>query len=201
LWLERSVALTEQMLARFYDAHDGAFFESPEGDASIRLRLKDDFDGAEIAGNSVAAEVLARLAELLDRAAWRAKAQATFESYAHRLAAHPAAMPRMLAAMMLEHSSARHVVIAGDPSRDDAHRMIREFDRRFLPGDLLLITTPGARADSLRRWAPFAAALPQQGGRATAYVCVNYACELPTTDPVAFGAQLDRRAAVAHKER
>ena len=201
LWLERCTLLTEQMLTRFYDSHDGAFFESPEGDASIRLRLKDDFDGAEIAGNSVAAEVLARLGELLDRAAWRARAHATFEAYARRLAAHPAAMPRMLAAMMLDRSGGRHVVIAGDPARDDARRMIREFDRRFLPADLLLVTTPGARADSLRRWAPFAAALPQQGGHATAYVCVKYACELPTTDPAAFGAQLDRRAAVAHKER
>jgi hypothetical protein len=78
--------------------------------------------------------------------------------------------------------------------------MIREFDRRFLPADLLLVTTPGTRADSLRRLAPFAAALPELDGHATAYVCVHYACQLPTTDPGAFGAQLDRRAAVARKE-
>jgi uncharacterized protein YyaL (SSP411 family) len=200
VWLERSVTLTEQMMSRFYDEKEGGFFESPAGDASIRLRLKDDFDGAEIAGNSVAAEVLARLAGVLDRAPWRARANATFEAYAHRLATHPAAMPRMLAAMMLDRSEERHVVIAGDPARDDARRMIREFDRRFLPADLLLVTTPGARADSLRRLAPFAAALPELEGHATAYVCVHYACQLPTTDPGAFGAQLDRRAAVARKE-
>ncbi|MGH3056391.1 MAG: hypothetical protein ACRDL7_15560 [Gaiellaceae bacterium] len=201
VWLERSVKLTGEMLTRFYDEHGGAFFESPAGDASIRLRLKDDFDGAEIAGNSVAAEVLERLAVLLDRAPWRARANQTFEAYARRLATHPAAMPRMLAAMLLERSAGRHIVIAGDPAREDARGLIREFDRRFLPGDLLLVTTPGARANALRPWAPFAAELPEQGGRVTAYVCVNYACQLPTTEPGAFGAQLDRRAAVTQKER
>ena len=201
VWLERSVKLTEQMLARFYDPHDGGFFESPADDASIKLRLKDDFDGAELAGNSVAAEVLERLGVLLDRAAWRERAHTTFQGYAHRLATHPAAMPRMLAAMMLENAAGRHVVIAGDPARDDTRALIREFDRRFLPADLLIVTTPGARAQALRSWVPFAATLPEQGGRATAYVCVNYACQLPTTEPGAFGAQLDQRVAVAHKER
>ena len=201
VWLERSVTLTEHMVARFYDERDAGFFESPPGDASIRLRLKDEFDGAEIAGNSVAAEVLQRLGVLLDRAPWRQKAHATFEYYARRLASHPAAMPRMLAAMLLERSSGRHIVIVGDLARDDTRGLIREFDRRFLPADLLLVTAPGQRADALKRWAPFAAELPEQGGRATAYVCVDYACQLPTTEPAAFGAQLDRRAAAAQKER
>jgi len=201
VWLVRSVRLADQMVSRFYDAKGGGFFESPAGDPSVRLRLKDDFDGAEIAGNSVAAEVLARLAELLDRADWRLKAHATFATYARRLATHPAAMPRMLAAMMLERAATRHIVIAGDPARADARALIREFDRRFLPADLLIVTTPGARAELLKAWAPFAAELPEQGGRATAYVCVKYACQLPTTEPGAFGAQLDRRAAVGQKER
>jgi uncharacterized protein YyaL (SSP411 family) len=200
LWLERAAEITRQMVERFYDEHDAGFFETPAGDASIQLRLKDEFDGAEIAGGSVATEVLQTLAVLLDRDDWRERARRSFDDSARRLRNHPSAMPRMLAAMLLEQSMPRHIVIAGDPARADAHAMIREFGRRFLPHDLLLVTTPGARADSLRRLAPFAASLHEKRGHATAYVCVRYACRLPTTDPEVFAAQLDERAvAVARK--
>jgi uncharacterized protein YyaL (SSP411 family) len=200
VWLERASEIARQMVDRFYDAKQGGFFESPGDDPSILLKLKDEFDGAEIAGNSVAVEVLERLGQLLDREDWRARARHTFDDYARRLRGHPAAMPRMLAAMLLERSEARHIVIAGDPSRADARAMIREFGRRFLPNDMLLVTTPGARAASLRKLVPFAAELVEKDGRATAYVCVQYACRLPTTGRETFAAQLDQGVVHARGE-
>ena len=199
LWLERGVQLTSQMIDRFHDPKDGGFFDSPSGDPSIAVRLKDDFDGAELAGNSVAAEVVQRLATLLDRAEWRDLAHRAFDASARRMRGHPAAMPRMLGAMLLERATPRHIVIAGDPSRADTRAMIHEFGRRFLPNDMLIVTTPGPRADALRQLAPFAAALPEKDGRATAYLCVNYACRLPTTDAAVFAAQLDGNAASAER--
>ena len=198
VWLSRSADLATQMLQRFADGADGALFESPAGDASVKVRLKDEFDGAEIAGNSIAAEVLQRLGVLLDREAFRKSAHAAFESYARRLARQPVAMPRMLAAMHLGSAAVRHIVIAGDPAAADTRALLREFDRRFLPNDELIVTTPGARADALRALVPFAATLGELHGRATAYVCVQYACQLPTTDPAVFGAQLDARAGAAN---
>jgi uncharacterized protein YyaL (SSP411 family) len=199
VWLERANQLASQMIDRFHDETDGGFFDSPAGDPSIAIRLKDEFDGAELAGNSVAAEVLQRLATLEDRADWREIARRAFDAAARRMRGHPAAMPRMLAAMLLERSIPRHVVIAGDPASAEARAMIREFGRRFLPNDVLIVTTPGARADALRKLAPFASALPEKQGRATAYLCVNYACQLPVTDPAAFAAQLDAPTAAAER--
>ena len=200
VWLERAAELTRQMVERFDDQKNGGFFETPAGDPSIQVRLKDEFDGAEIAGGSIAAEVLQSLAVLLDREDWRERARLSFDDGARRLRGHPAAMPRMLAAMLLEQSMPRHVVIAGDPAREDARALIREFGRRFLPHDLLLVTTPGARADALRKLAPFAASLPEKNGHATAYVCVRYACRLPTTEPRTFATQLDEPAAARVKK-
>jgi hypothetical protein len=84
----------------------------------------------------------------------------------------------------------RHVVIAGDPAAADTRELVAAFDRRFLPGDLLLLVSPASRP-ALEKLAPFAAALTPRAGRATAYVCVDYACRLPTTDPAAFAARLD----------
>lgn len=200
-WLVRASAVTEAMVARFWDDRDGGCFESPAGDPHLKLRMKDGFDGAEMAGNSIAALVLERLGTLLDRREWREKAGRTFDYYAHRLASGPTAMPQMLVAMELAAAPPRHVVIAGKPDAPETRAMIAEFDRRFLPHDLLLVADVGARHKALGKLAPFVAPLTPRDGRATAYVCVDYACRLPTTDAHALAAQLDERATLTRESR
>jgi hypothetical protein len=192
-WLERATHVTEAMVERFWDAKDGGFFESPAGDARIKVRMKDGFDGAEMAGNSIAALDLQLLGTLLDRRDWQEKARRTFDLFARRLASGSAAMPQMLVAMDLAQATPRHLVIAGKADASDTRAMIAEVDRRFLPHDVVLLADGGAHQKALARLAPFVAPLVPQGGRATAYVCVDLACRLPTTDPRAFAAQLDGR--------
>jgi uncharacterized protein YyaL (SSP411 family) len=71
--------------------------------------------------------------------------------------------------------------------------MVREFDCRYLPYDVLLLAPPGETGRRLAALVPFTAGLAPQAGRATAYVCVNAACRLPTTDPAVLAEQLDGR--------
>ena len=75
--------------------------------------------------------------------------------------------------------------------------MVHEFNRRFLPHDQILLIAPGEGAKHLAKLVPFTASLAPKDGKATAYVCVNYACQLPTTDRAAFAAQLDARSQTA----
>jgi hypothetical protein len=194
-WLERAAAVTEAQVARFWDEDQGGFFESPQGDPSIRVRMKDGFDGAEMAGNSIATLVLVRIGRVLERREWLDKAERAFDYYGRRLGSHPAAMPQLLVAMELAAAPPRHVVIAGRPKADDTQTMLRAFNRRFRPHDELLFVDGGARAKRLAALAPFTAALAARDGRATAFVCVDYACQLPTTDPAAFAAQLEEGSA------
>ena len=161
------------------------------------MRLKDAYDGAEVAGNSIAAWNLQRLGTLLDRADWTRKAARVFEYYGRRLEPYASAMPRMLTAMDLERATPRHVVVAGDPRAADTRAMVRTFEQRFLPDDLLMVVDGGESQKRLARLAPFVAPLARQNGRATAYVCVGYSCRLPTTDLTTFAAELDRAPAVA----
>ena len=195
-WLERAVRVTEAQIERFYDSDHGGFWESPAGDPSVRVRMKDGFDGAEIAGNSIAALNLTVLGRLLDRRDWLAKAEQTLDYYARRLEGGPAAMPQMLVAIDAARSTARHVVIAGDAGAAGTRALAAEFDRRFLPYDLLLLADARTRP-LLAGLAPFAAALEPQGGKPTAYVCVDHACRLPTSDPAVLASQLDPASAAA----
>ena len=195
-WLERAAQVTEAMVAGFYDEKDGGFWESPSGDPYVKLRMKDGFDGAEMAGNSVAALDLIVLGRLLERRDWLEKAERTLDYYARRLAGGPAAMPQMLVAMDAARSTSRHVVIAGRSGDPETRRLVAEFDRRFLPYDLLLLADPAAKA-RLERLVPFAAGLAARDGKPTAFVCVDYACRLPTSDPQVLAAQLEEQPAAS----
>lgn len=74
--------------------------------------------------------------------------------------------------------------------------MLGEFDRRLLPHDVLLLAGSGAARAQLDSLSSFVEPLSRLGGAATAYVCVNRACHLPTTDPRAFAAQVNQRPAL-----
>ncbi|NOT34287.1 MAG: thioredoxin domain-containing protein [Candidatus Eisenbacteria bacterium] len=190
-WLERAVAITERMVARHWDAEHAGFFEAAAGDASIRVRLKEGFDGAEMAGNSVALRVLETLARLTGRTEWSTMARLTAAYFRGRLADGAAAMPQMLVALEELESPPRHVVIAGDPVHADTRALIAEHARRYLPHDRLLVTGSAAAHERLAVVAPFTASLVAREGRATAYVCENFVCQMPIQDPRAFAAQLD----------
>ena len=149
-WLERATSITETMLARFWDDRDGAFFESP-GDANgIAIRMKDGYDGAELAGNSLAAEVLWRLATLLERADWRVWAERVFTYHARRLAGAPQAMPRMLAARERASSAPRHLVIVGPRDREDTRALVRVYESGLRADDDLVVVSDETR-DALAR--------------------------------------------------
>jgi len=190
-WLERAAALTQDLLDRFWDEAAGGFFESPPGDAHLAIRMKDDFDGAELAGNSIAGFVLQSLGGLLDRDAWLPAAKRLFDHYAARLARNPIAMPQMLVAMDLEQSPSRHVVIVGRPDDPDTRALISEYNARLRPRDLLLVVADDATRTRLERVAPWIGPLLVRDGRATAYVCIDRACRLPATDVAAFRTRLE----------
>ena len=89
------------------------------------------------------------------------------------------------------------MVIAGSANDPRTAALVAEYDKRFLPYDVLVVADPGREDHAeLETLVPFAASLPPRDGKPTAYVCVNHACRLPTTDPAAFAAQLEERPAM-----
>jgi hypothetical protein len=190
VWLERAIAMAEALMTTFADDAGGGLFESPAGDPHVAVRLKSDFDGAENSGASIAALVLLSLGRLLDRRDWLERVERLLDLHARRLAHGPTAMPQMLVAMDVAREAPRHVVIAGRRDADDTRALIRAFDAQADPEDLLLLTEPGDAGRRLAALAPFTGGLDSRDGRATAYVCVHYACRLPSHDPTTFAAQL-----------
>jgi hypothetical protein len=180
--LELAIRLTHKQRELFEDRDNGAFFSSTADDASLVLRVKDDYDGAEPCGNSVAACNLLRLAEITGRPEFRESAERLLAAFGSRLATTPMAVPQMLAACEFQLNGPRQIVIAGDRSAPDTQALLRAVHARFLPNRVLLLVDSEETRAALAAGAPAVASMQALDGRAAAYVCRNFACNLPVSE-------------------
>jgi uncharacterized protein len=172
--LETALALTAKMRELFEDSEHGAFFTTAAGDSSLLLRMKDDYDGAEPSGNSIAAMDLLRLANFTDNHELRDAADRTLRALSRRIAAQPPAVPQMLVAFGESLAKQRQVVITGKPKA-----LLQAVNARFLPHSILLVINSAETRAKLSRHLP---SLSGMTGDGQAYVCQDYTCQLPTSD-------------------
>jgi hypothetical protein len=169
--LEFALAVAETMLAKFYDAEQGGFWQSPAGASDLILRVKDDYDGAEPSGNSVATLALLRLAAITDRKDFRQAAEKTLRLFADRMQRIPQAVPHLLCALDFWLEEPRRVVIAGDSTSPAARALLCAAHSVYQPNKVLLSNTGPVE--------PFAKTLPARDGP-VAYLCTGAACQPPT---------------------
>jgi hypothetical protein len=180
--LQLAIRLTEKQMERFEDPGQGAFFSSAADDASLVLRVKEDYDGAEPSANSVAAMNLLRLARFTNRSDFRESAERTLAAFASRLVAAPAALPQMLAACEWLLGEPHEIILVGGHGDADTQALLRTLHSRFVPNRvILLVDSPEARRTLAAR-IPSIEFMEKIDGRASAYVCRNYTCQLPVTD-------------------
>lgn len=192
-WLEWAELLQAKQDELFGDPA-GGYFSSGTHDPNVLLRLKEDHDGAEPSASSVAALNLARLAALTGKNIYRQCAEATVGAFA--AAQNPLrtaqTMPLMLAACDFLAQPPRQIVIAGSRDDDGTKALLRAIHARFAPNTVVLLADRDD-AESRRKLVaqhPYLENATMQDGKATAYLCENGACQLPTTDPAALTRQL-----------
>lgn len=192
-WLQWALALQEKQDELFWDEQDGGYFDAASGDASLLARTHEAYDGAEPAPNSTAAMNLLLLGQITDRNDLRDRARRTLSAFATLLAANPEAVPAIASALDFNLGATRQIVIAGDPSGQDTRELLRLVQQRFLPNKVLLLADGGSGEEQLSRWLPFIGGAHRIQGKATLYLCENYACKLPTSDPGVAEVLLDSK--------
>ncbi len=188
-WLEAALALNAQMLAHFEDEETGGFFTSADDAEELLFRHKEVYDGALPSGNSVAAWNLLRLGRLTGQAELEEHGRRTLTAFGSA-ARMPAAHTLYLLALDFALGPSFEVVVAGDAAAPDTQAMLAAFRTRFLP-HLVLLHRPEGDQPPIARLAPFVREQPSRAGKATAFVCRNYACRAPTTDVEAALSNLD----------
>jgi uncharacterized protein YyaL (SSP411 family) len=172
VWLERALALQRQMDERLWDEDSGGYFES-EARADVLVRMKERYDGAEPAANSVAALNLLRLERLTGNRTWGERARRTLAGFA---GIEPVAMPMAMAAAQFQIAPPIEILLAGDPAR-----FLPSLRRRFLPNAVVLAP---------HRFATWTEAL--RSDEPVAYVCRDFTCDLPARTPQELAARLAR---------
>jgi uncharacterized protein len=171
--LEFTVTLAESMIERFYDPDQGGFYQSGPGETDLILRVKDDYDGAEPSGNSVAALALVRLGALTGRAEFRDAAEKTIRLFANRLIELPQALPHMLLAVDFWIEEPKRAVLAGNLTDSKSLELLRAIHSVFQPRKVVLGTEGPVE--------PFAKTL-RADSEPLVYLCSGTACQPPTTD-------------------
>ena len=177
-----ALALQKKQDALFWDDRAGGYFNTAGKDKTILLRMKEDYDGAEPSPNSVALLNLFRLAQMTDTAGYSQKADKTLAAFSQVLTQTPQAMPQMMAAFDFYLDKPKQIVIAGRAAAPDTRAMLREIHSRFMPGKILLLADGTDGQKTLATQMAFLKSLTMIEGKATAYVCENHICQLPTSD-------------------
>ena len=194
-WFEEAVALTETMIKEFWDEQDGGFFYTGNSHEELIVRSKDVFDNATPSGNSVAADVLLRLGLLCDNADYQRRAATCLRLTANMMRRYPAGFGRMLCALDFHLGRPKEIAVIGPADSEQTRLLIDEIWRPYVANKV--VAKVGPEDPAATSLIPLLRDRTQVDGKSTVYVCENFTCSQPTTEPAELVSQLSARAATA----
>ena len=187
-WFTSARALADTILDHFVDPA-GGYFDTADDHERLVTRPKDVQDNAIPSGGAMATFVLLRLHALTGEGRYRAAAESAIRSVAPLAGRYPTAFALWLTAIDFALAEPAEVAIVGDPADATTRELLAVVNAGYRPAQVVAVS-----ADPTRSAIPLLSDRTMVGGRPTAYVCRNFACQMPVTDPAALREQLGRRA-------
>ncbi len=190
-WFERARALADDLLHLFHDEERGGFFQTGSDAEALVVRPKELSDNAVPSGNSLAADVLQRLAHLTGETGYENAGVGALRLVRDAMADAPSGFGHALCALDTYLSPVKEVAVVGDPAAEPTRALAAEVTtRRFSPNHVLAVAAPEDGAS--RRAVALLRDRLQRDGSPTGYVCERFVCRLPVTEPAALAEQLTR---------
>ena len=183
-WISLATDLARTMISEFYEG--GMFYDTGVSHEALVTRPRDAYDNATPSGNSVACDALLRLSHLTGDTEFARVANDVVSGFANIASEHPHGYARLLSAIDLAVGPTAEVAIVGDPVAPDTTALLSSLRVAFLPRVFVATAPEGQDADTITLLAD----RPMSDGHATAYVCLNFACQLPTIDAEEMMEQL-----------
>jgi uncharacterized protein YyaL (SSP411 family) len=174
-WIHAAQELSRLMVEKFWDSNEGGFYFTSRDHESLIHRPRDFNDNATPSGSSAAAFALLRLWKLTGEQKWADHAVSTLESIAGLLPKHPAAFAHWLCALDFYLGQAKEIAVSGNPDDPRTRRLLNEVFRIYLPNKVVACGIDGGVFLLENK--------PQIDGFPTAYVCENFSCKVPVTNP------------------
>ena len=181
-WFAEARALADATIKRFGDLERGGFYSTSTDHEELIARRKEVGDHPIPSGNSSAAMGLLRLAALTGGRRYDEAAAGVFALFSKPAVEHPDAFAHLLRALDFHLSPTREVALVGDDLTELA-AVVREKPRPHL----VLGGGPEGATEP-----PLLEGRTLVDGKPAAYICQNFTCRLPTTDPGALRGELTR---------
>ena len=185
-WLDEARFFGDRIPELFRDDGDEALYDTGSDHDRLIVRPRDLFDNAVPCGNSGAAMALLRLGLHTGDSKYQEIAISGLRSVADFMQRVPNGFAWWLCALDFHLARVQEVVVMGAPDDPDTSRLLETARSGFFPNRIYA----GAGVPSDDERFPLLAGKDLIGGKATAYLCENYACLAPTTDPAEFARQL-----------
>lgn len=192
-YLENAIALNKDMIDQFWDYKSGGFYFSAHDGENLQTRLKEIYDGAMPSGNSVAMLNLIRLGLMTGNAEYEEKAQKMARAFSISVKPSPAAYTFMMCALDFAMGPSFEVVVVGKENSEDTKTMLKALRKNYAPDKVVLFRSDTEEKPAISKLAPFTEFQHSKNGKATAYVCLDYVCKLPVTDPEKMLALLNEK--------
>ncbi|MBL7188756.1 MAG: thioredoxin domain-containing protein [Phycisphaerae bacterium] len=197
-WLIEAKKLAAEMIELFADSEQGGFFLAGKDSEKLIARTKPGSDGAVPSGNSIAAMALLKLGRLTMSQDFSEQGSRVLEAFSAQLDRSPAYSSAMLGALSFSLGPGSEIIIAGGSDAADTKQMLKLIGSKFLPNAVVLLHDHRKADSSLYEVVPFLKSQTAIEGKATAYVCENYACKKPVNSA---GELENLLAAIAVKSR
>jgi hypothetical protein len=172
-WLKEAAALSQGMIELFGDEKEGGLFFTAKDAEALIARTKESYDGAIPAGNSAAARNLLRLGHMLQKPEWTKRGEAILKAFGGYIERRGPNATQMLLALEFSVGPSSEVILVGD-----AAPMHEALLARYMPNRVIV-----HRSEELFDLIPALKGYTAIDGKPTAYVCRNFTCQAPTTDP------------------
>ncbi|MCX9082074.1 MAG: thioredoxin domain-containing protein [Candidatus Methanoperedens sp.] len=180
-YLKAAIELNEDQRMHFWDNREGGFFMTSEDAGNILVRKKDIYDGAVPSGNSVAMLNLVRLGRIKADPELERKAEAIGQAFSRIIEKGPVGFTMLMSALDFALGPSQEIVIAGDLHAVDTKDMLKALRKEFIPNKVVIFRPDGE--SEITHISEYTKNLPGRKGKATAYVCRNFNCALPETEP------------------
>jgi uncharacterized protein YyaL (SSP411 family) len=182
-WLKSGMELNQYLIAHYWDNERGGFYFTSDKGEELITRTKEIYDGAVPSGNSVAMINLLRLGRITANTDFEKKAAQIAKTFSESVRMAPSAHTTLMQALDFAVGPSYEIVIAGNPDAEDTKKMLQALGQRFVPNKIVLMRPLDSEDPEISKIAEFTKYQKALNDKATAYVCLKYACKNPTTDP------------------
>ena len=181
-YLRHAIDISKNMILHFRDDKAGGLFQTADDGEALISRRKEAHDGAIPSGNSIALLNLIRLARITGDTTFETSANNLVREFTIEIEYMPSVYTMFLSSLDYLLGPSYEIVIAGNPDAKDTKEILRTIRKNFNPNKVVILRPPYGSPSDIYEIAPFCKSQKSLNGKATAYVCHNHTCSMPTTD-------------------